>query len=203
MIDQASIIDHITEQFFENIRRLSDKNNDKNKEEISFFIENINCNKGELVKEGIYVNFLGLEPVYLNNQFERVQKKEINKDGKEIEFLAQPALQFKCTYMIRPYFERQSNVAKMLGLIIRHLRDSNSLDAGDFDWVGNNSLPVVISLKSDANLSEQMRIFNQLGVKYTPALFYDVVVGIDSNYREEFTRVKERKIDAGLIDRKK
>jgi hypothetical protein len=53
------------------------------------------------------------------------------------------------------------------------------------------------------SLSEQMRILNQLGIKYTPALFYDVVVGIDSDYREEFTRVKERKIDAGLADRKK
>jgi len=199
MIDQAFIIDYITIQFFENIRQL----NDKSEGEISFFIENINSNRGELVKEGVYINFLGLEPVYLNNQFERIQRKEINKDGKEIEFLVQPALQFKCTYMIRPYFELQSNIAKMLGLIIRHLKDNNSLNVGDFDWVGNNSFPVLISLRADMNFLEQMRILNQLGLKYTPALFYDAVVGIDSDYREEFTRVKERKIDAGLTDRKK
>ena len=199
MIDQAFIIDHITEQFFENIKLLSDKREEK----VSFFIENINSANGELVNEGVYINFLGLESVFLNNQFERIQKKEINKDGKEIEFLVQPALQFKCTYMIRPHYELQSNVAKMLGLIIRHLKDNNSLKAGDFDWIGNNSLPVLISLRSDMTILEQMRILNQLGVKYTPTLFYDVIVGIDSDYREEFTRVKERKIDAGLTSRKK
>ena len=198
MIDQAFIIDHITEQFFENIKLLGDKS-----EEVSFFIENINSNNGELVKDGIYINFLGIEPVFFNNQFEKIQKKEINKDGKEIEFLVKPALQFKCTYMVRPYYKLQSSAAKMLGLIIRHLKDNNSLNAGDFDWIGNNSLPVLISLRSDMSILEQMRILNQLGVKYTPALFYDVVVGIDSDYREEFTRVKERKIDAGLTGRKK
>lgn len=199
MIDQAFIIDHITGQFFENMKLLGDKSEGK----ITFFIDNINNNKEEPVKDGIYINFIGLEPVYLKNQFERIQKKEINKEGKEIEFLVQPALQFKCTYMIRPYFELQPNVAKMLGLIIRHLRDNNSLSVGDFDWVGNNSFPALISLKSDMNLSEQMRILNQLGIKYTPVLFYDVIIGIDSDYREEFSRVKERKIDAGLADRKK
>jgi len=198
MIDQAYIIDHITGQFLNTIKQLEGKGE---KKKLSFIIENINNDKPDSPGEGIYIYFLGLEPVFLNNQFERIQKKDKNKEGKDVEFLVQPATQFKCSYIIRPFFKSQSDIVKYMGLIVRHLKDNNSLSVGEYDWAGNNSFPVIISLNPEMNLAAQMSIFNQLGISYTPALFYDLIIGIDSGLREEFSRVKERKIDAGVADK--
>lgn len=193
MNDQAFIIEHITGKIVDTLQQLEGI---ADKKKLKIFTGTCNnVSKDKSAGEGIYITFLGLEQAHINNQFERIQKKQKDKSGKEIEFLVQPALMFKCEYMIKPEFSSYSDIARFLGLIIRLFKDKNELDVGDCDWAGNNAYPALITLRPEMDLTAQMNIFSQINVAYSPALFYEVIVGIDSSFKEVFTRVEERKFD--------
>jgi hypothetical protein len=53
----------------------------------------------------------------------------------------------------------------------------------------------LITLRPGMYLITQMNISNQLKIDHAPALFYEVIAGIDSSFKEAFTRVEERKFD--------
>ena len=79
------------------------------------------------------------------------------------------------------------------------MKDDNQINVGEYDWLDNNKKPIIISPIPGMGLEKQMHIFNMLKTDYRPSLFYQFTVGINSDKKDIFRRVEERKITAEHI----
>lgn len=154
-------------------------------------------------KEGqslIDVTFLSIEEIVTKNMMERVKCQD--RDGSDlIEFFVPTPSIFRLTFMVTPYFKTYNDTMKIMGEIIQILKDDNEIPVEKYDWVENNREPILILPVPDMDLKKQMEIFDFLKVDYRPSLFYQLMVGINSEKREIFKRVKERKIAADYLDK--
>ena len=154
-------------------------------------------------KEGqslIDVTFLSIEEIVTKNMMERVKCQD--RDGSDlIEFFVPTPSIFRLTFMVTPYFKTYNDTMKIMGEIIQILKDDNEIPVEKYDWVENNREPILILPVPDMDLKKQMEIFDFLKVDYRPSLFYQLMVGINSEKREIFKRVKERKVSADYLDK--
>lgn len=144
----------------------------------------------------IMINVLGMEEIVLGNMNERIQRKGKDGKGNIIEYFTSPATLFNISVMVTPYFKTYADTLKIIGAIAKLIKDNNQIPVGDYDWLDNNNKPIFISPIPNMGLEKQMQIFNMLKTDYRPSLFYQFTVGIDSDEKDVFRRVEERKISA-------
>jgi hypothetical protein len=138
---------------------------------------------------------LGVEEIIDRNMFEKIKLTGKDEDGNEIEyFVAQPSI-FELTYMITPYFKTYSDSLKIIGSIIKLIKDDNLIPVEKYDWHENNKSPIIITSLPGYSIEKQMQFCSMLGFDYRPSMFYKMSVGINSDKKELFQRVKERKFE--------
>ena len=125
----------------------------------------------------------------------KIQQKEEDKKGNIIEFFVDPPVIIDLKYMITPYCNNKDDEYKLLGKIVKLIKDHGSLDISEYDWISNNNKPVKIESISDMDINKQMYIFSILKMDYSPSLFYQITIGINSENKEIFRRVQKRQID--------
>jgi hypothetical protein len=195
-MDQAYIIDEITELFAQKLKAIS-------AEDIPFDVvtSDIEGNEGD---RHIRIYVLGVEPVTTHNVQERLRRKSIDEEGEEYEFFVDPPSMLRVWYMLVPFSQSMKESYRMLGLMIRHILDNGFIKVEECDWFGNEGDLVQIERSPDMNIDKQMQIFQQLKIDFRPALYYNLVVGINSGKTERIRYVK--KIDLrshNKIDRSK
>ena len=185
---QAHIIEQVTLSFAKKIEQL--------KGEVKSLEVVIDEGK-EKSKTGkkVELMLLSVENLQGQNQFEKIQKKAKDQDGKEYNYLVDPPTYLNLRYMVAPSFASRLENFKVLGMITRLLKDDNKIDVGKYDWAGNKGNPIIIESENDMDLNKQMQIFNMLKIDFRPALFFHTSVGIESDKKEVFTRVEERIFD--------
>ncbi|MCW8966403.1 MAG: Pvc16 family protein [Candidatus Pacearchaeota archaeon] len=146
----------------------------------------------------ILINVLGIEEVVLGNMNERIQRKGKDDSGNIIEYFVAPASLFNISIMVTPYFKTYEDTLKILGSVVKLIKKSNQIPVGEYDWLNNNNQPIIITPIPGMGLEKQMQIFNMLKTDYRPSLFYQFTVGIDSDEKDMFRRVEERKISAQI-----
>jgi hypothetical protein len=144
----------------------------------------------------IMITVLGMEEIVLRNMNEKIQRKGEDEKGNQIEYFTAPASLFTLSVMVTPYFKTYADTMKIIGAIAKLMKDDNQLATGECDWLDNNKKPIIISPVPGMGLEKQMQIFNMLRTDYRPSLFYQFTVGINSDKKDIFRRVKERKFAA-------
>lgn len=144
----------------------------------------------------IMITVLGMEEIVLRNMNERIQRKDRDKKGNIIEYFTAPATLFTISVMVTPYFKTYADTLKIIGAIAKLMKDHNQIPVGEYDWLDNNNKPIFVTPVPGMGLEKQMQIFNMLKTDYRPSLFYQFTIGIDSDKKDIFRRVKERKFAA-------
>jgi len=183
-MEQSEIIFEITNRFADKFKELA-------KVKIKDSLEDKQA-EGEPI---IFITLVGIEEMQIQNMTRKIQLKGLDKDGKEFEYFVKPASMFTLTYMVTPYFKTYADSLKTLGAIVKHVKDHGIIEVNDYDWIENDNNPVLITPLTGLNFEKQMQLCNMLHTEYWPSLFYQVMVGIDSGNKEQFSRVKERKFD--------
>ena len=183
-MEQSDIIYEITNKFADKFKELSkvkikDSYDDKQQE-------------GEPV---IFVSLVGIEEMQIQNMNRKIQLKEKDDNGNETEYFVKPASMFTLTYMVTPYFKTYADSLKIIGSLVKIIKDDNLIQVDEYDWVENDNHPIIITPLTGMNFEKQMQLCNLLRTEYWPSLFYQLMVGVNSGKQELFTRVKERKID--------
>ncbi len=191
-MEQSNIVQETTRQFAEKLEKLGEVR-------IQDHYEN-----GK--KEGqslIQVTFLCVEEIIRKNMMEKVKLQDRDSDDNLIEYFVPVPSIFRLTFMITPYFKNCNDTMKIMGDIIQIMKDDNIIPVEKYDWVENDGEPIQILPVPEMDLKKQMEIFDYLKADYHPSLFYQLEVGINSEKREIFRRVKERKVSADYIDKVK
>ncbi|MBN2737691.1 MAG: DUF4255 domain-containing protein [Spirochaetales bacterium] len=144
----------------------------------------------------ILINILGIEELILGNMNERRKLKGVDENGEEYEYFTTPSSLFNISVIVTPRFKTFTDSLKILGGIVRLIKDNNQIPVGDLDWIDNNKRPILIMPVPGMGLEKQMQIFSMLGLDYRPSVFYQFVVGVDSIEKSVFKRVQERKFTA-------
>ncbi|MCK4796034.1 MAG: hypothetical protein KAT05_01565 [Spirochaetes bacterium] len=189
-MEQTDIIQKITDLFADKLKTLSNK-----KEKIDTYIDDI----GEEINKTnpiIKLVLLGIEEVHSQNMVEKIKRKGVDQDGNEIEYFVNYPSLFNIKYMVTPYSLSKSKAYKILGMIIKLIRDDGDIDINGFDWDENNGNPIKIEKISNMDLDKQLQFFNLLKMEYSPSLFYQLKIGINSDKKEIFKRVEKREIYA-------
>jgi hypothetical protein len=143
----------------------------------------------------ILLRLIDIEPAAYHNSMERVQIKEEIEKGVFREYHVEKASLFNCIYMIKPCTGSPREDFVALGELVRLFKDNNRVEPGEFSWVGNRETPVIITQRQGLDMHTRIALAAGCGSYSSPALFYEVTVGIDSGKKEQFTRVDERKFD--------
>lgn len=183
-MEQSNIIQAVTAQFADKFNKLA-------KVKIKDPIDEQSKEDQPL----ILVTFLGLEEVFQNNPYEKIQCKEEDKQGNVFEYYLPPASLFNLSYMITPYFKTYTDTLKILGSIVKLVKDAHQIPIEEYDWLDNNKMPAIIIPTPKMPIEKQMQIFSIMRLEYRPSLFYQVMVGINSDNKEGFRRVEARKFD--------
>jgi hypothetical protein len=181
-MEQAYIIDEITELLSQKLKEISS-------DDIPFDVvtSDIEGNEGD---RHIRIYVLGVEPITTHNMQERLRRKDLDEDGKEYEFFVNPPAMLRVWYMLVPLSESMKESYRMLGLMIRHILDDGFIEVKECDWFGNEGDLVQIERSPDMNIDKQMQIFQQLNIDFRPALYYNLVIGVNSGKTERIRHVK-------------
>lgn len=190
-MEQVEIIDKITEKFGSKLEQL----NNGGKPAIKISINKNEVTTGKSDSVNIHLVMLGIEENFSQNLCNKLQLKEVDKNGDTIEFYVDPPTLLDVKFVIAPYCSSRLEVGKVLGNIIRLIKDDGFIDVDGFDWHENNGRPAQINNTPGMDLDRQMQLFNLLKMEYTPSLFYQVTVGINSEKKDIFKRVEKRKFD--------
>lgn len=182
-MEQSDIIYVITNKFADKFKSLS-----------RVKIKDSYDNEKQGTEPVIFLTLVGIEEMFDQNMNRKIQKTGTDAQGKEYEFFIKPASHFTLTYMVTPYFKTYADSLKIVGAIVKIIKDDGVLSPGEHDWVENNNNPIYITPLTGMNFEKQMQLCNMLRTEYWPSLFYQILVGIDSSKEDVFTRVKERKI---------
>ena len=188
-MEQSHIIQKVTELFSNKLESLSTA-----EEKYKVYTDGAQFNNDDKTAK-LKLTLLGVEYNYSKKLASKIQQKEEDKDGNIIEFLVDPPVIIDLKYMITPYCNNKDDEYKLLGKIVKLIKDHGCLDVEEYSWVSNNNKPIKIESISDMDFNKQMYVFNILKMDYNPSLFYQITVGINSENREIFRRVKKRKID--------
>jgi hypothetical protein len=145
----------------------------------------------------IVVTFLGLEEI--RNYRNLHEKVQVLDEGKP-EYMTLPPSMFELTYIVTPYFKTYADSLKIIGSIVQVIKDDCFISVEGNDWLGNDNKNIPIEPLGGMSIEKQMQIFNLIRTEYRPSLFYKMTIGINSNLKESFTRVEERKF--GVIGKK-
>jgi hypothetical protein len=187
-MDQSNVLHEVINQFAQKFTKLAkvkirDPVNIQDKED----------------KPQIMLTVLGMEEIVLRNMNEKIQRKGRDDKGNIIEYFTPPATLFNISVMVTPYFKTYSDTLKIIGAIAKLVKDDSRIPVGEgCDWLENNNKPIQITPVPGMGLEKQMQIFNMLKTDYRPSLFYQFTVGIDSDKKDVFRRVKERKFAAEI-----
>ncbi|MBN1699165.1 MAG: DUF4255 domain-containing protein [Spirochaetales bacterium] len=143
----------------------------------------------------INVLLIGIEETGIQNRYDKIKMKGIDKNNHEIEYFMVPATMVNLTYMVTPYSDKHAETCRMMGALVKLFKDDYLIEVDGFDWVENEGNPVLIEASSPLPLPEQIRVFSAMNLDYRPSLFYRLRLGIDSGKQEVFRRVKERKFE--------
>ncbi|MDY6968002.1 MAG: Pvc16 family protein [Spirochaetota bacterium] len=191
-MEQSHIIERVTELFAEKLKKI-----DADENRFHIIIDDdteIYDDKQPALK----IILLGIEENHSNNMFEKIKQSEIDEDGNLIEYFIQPATLINLRYMVAPYCSSRNTAYRMLGMIIKQIKDDNLIEIDEYDWIDNNMNPIKIE-NIQIDFEKQIQIFNLLRIDFKPSLFYQMTVGINSDKKEMFRRVEERKISAKKI----
>lgn len=144
----------------------------------------------------ILINVLGIEEVIIGNMNQRIQRKGTDENGDQIEYFTSPPSMFNITVMVTPRFKTFDDTLKIIGGIVRLIKDDNEIPVGELDWLDNKGRPILVLPMPGMGLDKQMQIFSMLHLDYRPSLFYQFMVGIDSTKKDIFRRVEERNFNA-------
>jgi hypothetical protein len=188
-MEQVEVIDIVVEKFGEKLERLG--NGSKSK--INVLIDGSETKTKKSQSIDIHLVMLGLEENFSQNLCNRLQLEEVDENGDRIEFYVEPPTLIDIKFAVIPYCSSRIESSKILGNIIRLIKDDCFIDVSEFDWHENNGRPVQINNIPNMDLDKQIQMLNLLKMEYTPSLFYQVTVGINSEKKEIFRRVEERK----------
>lgn len=191
MMKQVEIIDKVIEKFGDKLGQLDNGNKPK----INVFINENEIKTSNSDSIDIHLVMLGIEENFSQNLCNRLQLEGVDENGDKIEFYVEPPTLIDIKFAIIPYCSSRIESGKMLGNIIRLIKDDGFIDVNGFDWHENDGRPVQINNTPGMDLDRQMQMFNLLKIEYTPSLFYQLTVGINSEKKEIFRRVEERKFD--------
>lgn len=191
-MEQSDIFYEITSRFSEKFKKLT-------KVKIR---ENFEEEKKE-TEPTILITLLGIEELFNQNMNQKIQKKGADAKGNSIEYFVPPASEFRLTYMVTPYLKTYTDCLKILGAMVKTIKDDHLIPVDQMDWVENENYPVRIYPLPEMPIDKQMNLMGMLKLDYRPSLFYYLDVGIDSEQREIFGRVEERKISAVKLEKKK
>lgn len=195
MMEQADIFQDVTSKFALKFKKIA---NVKIKDPID-----------EHKKEEepiIMITLLGIEEIVMRNMNEKILCSEKDSKGTLLEYFKTPSSIFNLTFMVTPYFKTYADTLKIIGSIVKLIKDDNMIPVEQYDWLENGQNPIMITPLSGMTIEKQMQIFSLLHIDYRPSLFYQFIVGIDSDKKETFKRVEERKfyaVDKNKKDEKK
>lgn len=189
-MEQTNIIQEATQRFADKLKKLGEVR-----------IQDHHENGKKEGQSLIELTFLSIEEIVTKNMMEKVKCQDRDSNNDLIEFFVPTPSTFRLTFMITPYFKTYNDTMKIMGEIIQIMKDDNEIPVEKYDWVENKREPIRILPVPDMDLKKQMEIFDFLKVDYRPSLFYQLMVGINSEKREIFKRVKERKISADYLDK--
>jgi hypothetical protein len=188
-MEQSHVIEQVTRSFAKKLELL--KGGYKNLEVVIDGESQVKDAK----KAVLTIVLLGLEPKRSQNMFEKIQKKGKDEKGAMIEyFVTRPTL-FTLRFMLVPRGSSRMESVKLLGMTVKLLKDDMFIESGECDWADNDGQQIVIEETLGVDLDKQLQLFGQLGMEYTPSLFYHLTIGIDSGKKEVIRRVEERKFD--------
>lgn len=188
-MEQSHIIQKITELFTNKLESLSTA-----EEKYKVYTDETQFDNDDKTAK-LKLTLLGVEYNYSKKMASKIQQKEEDKKGNIIEFFVDPPVIIDLKYMITPYCNNKDDEYKLLGKIVKLIKDHGSLDISEYDWISNNNKPVKIESISDMDINKQMYIFSILKMDYSPSLFYQITIGINSENKEIFRRVQKRQID--------
>jgi hypothetical protein len=190
-MEQVEIIDKVIENFGSKLEQLD--NGGKPSLNVLINENEVKTSKSDAID--IHLVMLGIEENFSQNMCNRLQLEEVDENGDTIEFYVEPPTLIDIKFAVIPYCSSRVESGKILGNIIRLIKDDSFIDINGFDWHGNNSRPAQINNTPGMDLDKQIQVFNLLKMEYTPSLFYQVTVGINSDKKEIFRRVEQRKFD--------
>jgi hypothetical protein len=189
-MEQSNIIQKVTESLLNKLESLSTA-----EEKYKVYTDSTQFNIDDKTAK-LKLTLLGVEYNYSKKLSSKIQQKEEDKKGNLVEYFVDPPVIIDLKYMITPYCSNKDDEYKLLGKIVKLIKDNGCIKIDEYDWVSNNNKPVKIESMSDMDFNKQMYVFSILKMDYSPSLFYQVTVGINSENKEVFRRVEKRKIDA-------
>jgi hypothetical protein len=183
-MEQADLIPEVTMKFAEKFKvlaevKIKDTYNDQTKDDPTVIV----------------ITPLGVEELPMHNKQEKIELQENDTDGNSVACLTAPPSMVKISYMVTPHFKTYNDSLRILGSIVKIVKDDNLIPVDGFDWLTNNNQPICIEPIEDMNIEKQMQIFSMLRMDYRPSLFYFLIVGVNSGIKDSYKRVKERKFD--------
>ena len=141
------------------------------------------------------ISFLGFSEIKQHNSMNRIQIKRRDDQGVETEYLVKPPFTFELKIAALIDGDKVEDRITCLGGLTGFLKESNSLDPGEYDWAGNDGASVPVEIGPiDA---EHMELIPEKYRHLRPyALMMSMVVGLESADSAGFTRVRERKFTA-------
>lgn len=139
----------------------------------------------------IKLTVLGIEENNEHNKFEKLTLSEKNQEGNEIEYRTLVPLMINIKLMLTPYCTTTSEAMKVIGILMRSLKDKNSIPLQENNWATNDANELKISTTA-LSITEQMQYFSILNIPYSPSLFFTITVGINSHIKENIRRVEQR-----------
>jgi hypothetical protein len=188
---QFEIIEYVTKLFAEKLEKIEVKG-------YKVFTEE----PPEKEKKYLKLIMYGMEEVHTQNKMEKYALKGIDEKGKEYEYLISAPTMLSLKFVVIPHAESNKESQLVIGSIIKLLKDDHSIKVGDYDWVRNDGEDIVIENNYDMDLDKQLQIFSAIDIKYKPAIFFQMMVGIDSGDKQITRIVLERKFDTYDKDNK-
>lgn len=188
-MDQTNIIQLATQEFADKLKPLGEVR-----------IQDHHENGKQEGQSLIQITFLCIEEVVIKNMMERIKCQGRDDENNLIEYFVTTPSTLRLTFMVTPFFKTWSDTMKILGEIILALKDDNRIPVDKYDWVDNKGSPILIMPAPDMDMKRQMEVSDFLKMDYRPSLFYQLVVGINSEKKDIFKRVKERKITADYLE---
>lgn len=96
--------------------------------------------------------------------------------------------------------ENHNSQLKALGVLLQSIRDERKMDIGEYSWLNNDDRPLTVDSVNPPEMHLKLNIKNSFGFSDSIPLFFRVSSCIDSKLAEDFTEVKERKVQMVKMD---